>query len=96
MVPSASALLVLLVAVSMQRLVFGIVLVGAFGLGMALVMAGISASVVLLRGRAQSGAGWLQRPTVARVGAALPMASALVVVAIGLVLTVGAAASLAA
>ena len=95
-VPSASAILVLLVAVSLHRLAFGLVLIGAFGLGMAIVLAGISASVVVLRGRLSDGhAAWTQRATVRRIGGALPLASAVVVVAIGIVLTVGAAASLA-
>ncbi len=95
-VPSASALLVLLVAVSLHRLVFGLVLVGAFGLGMAFVLAGISASVVVLRGRLTNGhAQWTQRAAVRRIGSALPLASALVVVVIGIALTVGAAANLA-
>ena len=95
-VPSASALLVLLVAVSLHRLAFGLLLVGAFGLGMALVLAGISASVVLVRGRLTDGRlPWTRRAAVRRVGAALPVASAVVVVAIGIALTVGAAANLA-
>ena len=95
-VPSASALLVLLVAVSMHRLVFGLVLIGAFGLGMAFVLAGISASVVVLRGRLADGrATWTQTAAARRIGSALPLASALVVVVIGIALTVGAAANLA-
>jgi ABC-type nickel/cobalt efflux system permease component RcnA len=96
MVPSASALLVLLVAFTLHRLVFGVVLVVAFGLGMAAVLAGISASVVVMRGRLAAGrVGWLRRPMVGRVGAALPLGSALLVLAIGIALTLGAAANLA-
>jgi nickel/cobalt transporter (NicO) family protein len=95
-VPSASALLVLLVAVSLHRLAFGLLLVGAFGLGMAFVLAGISASVVVLRGRlARGGAPWLQTAAARRIGSALPLASGVLVVGIGLALTLGAAASLA-
>jgi nickel/cobalt exporter len=94
MVPSASALLVLLVAVALQRIVFGVILVVAFGLGMAIVLTGISASVVVVRGRAASSHAWLRRPGLARLGATLPTASAVLVVAIGLVLTIGAVASL--
>ena len=94
-VPSASALLVLLVAVSLHRLAFGLLLVGAFGLGIACVLAGISASVVLLRGRlARGGAPWLQTAAARRIGSALPLASGVLVVGIGLALTVGAAATL--
>jgi nickel/cobalt exporter len=96
MVPSASALLVLLVAFTLHRLVFGVVLVIAFGLGMAAVLAGISASVVMMRGRLAAGqGGWLMRPIVARVGSLLPLGSALVVLAIGIALTLGAAGNLA-
>ena len=95
MVPSASALLVLLVAVTLHRLVFGVVLVVAFGLGMAMVLAGISASVVLLRGRAARAPGWLQGPAFVRIGRLLPLASAMLVMVIGVALTVGAAANLA-
>jgi len=95
-VPSASALLVLLVAVSLHRLAFGLLLVGAFGLGMAFVLAGISASVVLLRGRLARGrAPWLQTDAARRIGSALPLASGVLVVGIGLALTLGAAAGLA-
>jgi ABC-type nickel/cobalt efflux system permease component RcnA len=95
-VPSASALLVLLVAVSLHRLIFGLVLVGAFGLGMAFVLAGISASVVVLRRRMTNGhAQWTEKAAVRRIGSALPLASALVVVVVGIALTVGAAANLA-
>jgi nickel/cobalt exporter len=96
MVPSASALLVLLIAFTLNRLVFGVVLVIAFGIGMATVLAGISASVVLMRGRLNAGRGrWLPRPMLTRVGKALPLASALMVLAIGIALTLGAAANLA-
>ena len=95
-VPSASALLVLLVAVSLHRLIFGLVLVGAFGLGMAFVLAGISASVVVLRRRMTNGhAQWTEKAAVRRIGSALPLASALVVVVVGIALTVDAAANLA-
>jgi nickel/cobalt transporter (NicO) family protein len=93
MVPSASALLVLLVAMSLHRLVFGVVLVIAFGLGMALVLAAISASVVLLHGRRlpiRVTAG----SRAARALATLPVLSAVMVVVIGVAMTVGAAAAL--
>ena len=51
-----------------------------FGLGMALVLAGVSASVVVVRGRLTNGhAQWTQKAAVRRIGSALPLASALVV-----------------
>jgi ABC-type nickel/cobalt efflux system permease component RcnA len=49
-VPSASALLILLGAIAAGRAGFGIVLVVAFGLGMALVLVGVGLAVVRARG----------------------------------------------
>ena len=49
MVPSTSALLVLLVAVATGRLVEGMVLIGAFGDGMAIVLGGLAAVTALAR-----------------------------------------------
>ena len=43
LVPSASALIVLLAAVTTGRLAFGLALIGAFGIGMALVLGGLAA-----------------------------------------------------
>jgi hypothetical protein len=50
-IPSTSALLILLGAIASGRPAFGIVLVVAFGIGMALVMTGIGLLVVGARGR---------------------------------------------
>ncbi len=49
LVPSASALLVWLAAISVGRAVFGVVLVAAFGIGMALVLTGVG--LLLVGGR---------------------------------------------
>ena len=51
LIPSASALLILLSSIAAGRPGFGFVLVVAFGLGMALVMGGIGLTLVLARGR---------------------------------------------
>ena len=51
LIPSTSALLILLGSIAAGRAGFGFVLVVAFGLGMALVMGGIGLALVLARGR---------------------------------------------
>ncbi|MEP6638832.1 MAG: hypothetical protein ABJC39_05730 [Chloroflexota bacterium] len=51
LIPSTSALLILLGSIAAGRPAFGFVLVVAFGLGMALVMSGIGLVLVLARGR---------------------------------------------
>jgi nickel/cobalt exporter len=95
MVPSASALLVLLVAITTGKIALGIALIVAFGVGMAVVLAAISASVVLVRRRFDvEGASWVRHRLVIAAARVLPVASALVVLGIGLVLSVGAARAL--
>ncbi|MEP7040243.1 MAG: hypothetical protein ABI864_01585 [Chloroflexota bacterium] len=95
MVPSASALLVLLVAVTTGRLLFGLALILAFGVGMAIVLAAVSASVVVVRSRVDAGgAAWTRHAVVASGVRLLPIASGLAVLAIGVVLTIGAARAL--
>ncbi|HZS13296.1 MAG TPA: sulfite exporter TauE/SafE family protein [Candidatus Dormibacteraeota bacterium] len=88
LVPCPSALLVLLAAVSLHRIAGGIVLIVAFSAGLALVLVGIGVAIA-------SGARIARRvPRVARVrgmqrvAAALPVASALLISAAGLGLTV--------
>jgi ABC-type nickel/cobalt efflux system permease component RcnA len=95
MVPSASALLVLLVAVTTGRTIFGLALIVAFGLGMAIVLAAVSASVVAIRSRVDvGGAAWTRHAAVRRAGRLVPAASGLAVLVIGVVLTIGAARAL--
>jgi nickel/cobalt exporter len=95
MVPSASALLVLLVAVTTGRLLFGLALIVSFGFGMAIVLAGVSASVVVIRSRVDAGgARWTRNRAIAAGMRLGPMASGLAVLAIGVVLTLGAAQAL--
>ena len=95
MVPSASALLVLLVAVTTGRTIFGLALIVAFGLGMAIVLAAVSASVVAIRSRVDvGGATWTRHAAVRRAGRLVPAASGLAVLVIGVVLTIGAARAL--
>ena len=83
-VPSASALLILLGAIAAGRAAFGIALVVAFGLGMALVLVGVGLAVVRARG-------WAARIAAAsRLRAAAgyaPLIASIVIVVVGAWLT---------
>jgi ABC-type nickel/cobalt efflux system permease component RcnA len=89
LIPSASALLILLGSIAAGRPAFGFVLVVAFGLGMALVMSGIGLALVLARGR-------LERvdsaSTLGSVSRALPLVASFLVFGLGIYLTVQAVA----
>ena len=83
-VPSTSALLILLGSIAAGRPGFGVVLVVAFGVGMAAVLGGIGLGLVLARdriGRLTAGS------SLARLGAWVPLAAACLVIGIGLWLT---------
>ncbi|MBI4786925.1 MAG: hypothetical protein HY782_07765 [Chloroflexi bacterium] len=87
-VPSTSALILLLSAISLQRIPFGLVLITAFGLGMALVLVGIGVMLV----RASQ---FLERRrTSVRVMRFMPLISAVVVIGAGIVVTTGALAQM--
>lgn len=85
LIPSTSALLILLGSIAAGRPAFGFVLVVAFGLGMAVVMGGIGLGLVLARGR-------LDRvdaaSTLGRASGFVPLAAAVLVFGLGLYLTV--------
>jgi ABC-type nickel/cobalt efflux system permease component RcnA len=90
LIPSTSALLILLGAIAGGRPAFGVVLVVAFGLGMAAVMTGVGLALILARGRLDGlGADSL----LGRIRAWLPLAAACLVLGIGLYLTVQAVAA---
>ena len=94
LIPSTSALLILLGSIAAGRPAFGFVLVVAFGLGMAAVMSGIGLALVAARDRfdRMPGGGGL-----ATVREAVPLVAAFVVLGFGLYLTaqaIGAAPSL--
>lgn len=83
-IPSTSALLILLLAIAAGRPAFGIVLVAAFGLGMAAVLISVGLATVYGRGLlgrlpSRTGAG--------RVAELAPLAASVVVVGLGLWLT---------
>jgi ABC-type nickel/cobalt efflux system permease component RcnA len=89
LLPSASALVILLAAISLHRTGFGLLLILAFSTGMAAVLAGIGLMMVYagkIVERFQS-----QNRLVGAVTAALPMATALVVLISGVVVTARAA-----
>jgi ABC-type nickel/cobalt efflux system permease component RcnA len=84
LIPSTSALLILLGAIAAGRPAFGLVLVVAFGLGMAAVMSGVGLVLVTARDRVdrvQAGIG------LGRFREAIPLVAAVVVLGFGVVLT---------
>jgi nickel/cobalt exporter len=101
--PSPSALVVLLAAVSLHRIGLGIALIVSFSVGLATVLAGISLGLLFFRG-AMDGLSRLASatrvPIISRIAPslagegvivrALPMAGALALVAVGLLLTLSA------
>lgn len=89
-VPSANALVILLGTILVGRAAFGIVLVVAFGLGMAIVLGGIGALTVLARGRLER----LTPPTaLARVTRDASLVASIVILGVGVWLTVQAIAA---
>ena len=84
MVPSVSALILLLGSISLGRPAYGIVLTIAFGVGMAAVLVGVGLSLVYARGLIER---FSSRSTGQRLGRLLPAATALVVLAAGIVIT---------
>ena len=89
LIPSTSALLILLGSIAAGRPAFGFVLVVAFGLGMALVMGGIGLALVLARGRLDRvDAG----SPLGRASGFVPLAAAVLVFGLGLYLTIQAVA----
>ena len=84
-VPSASALLILLAAVSLHRVGLGILLIFAFSAGMAAVLAGVGLLLVYARSaieRAQ-----FQSRMVGVAGRLVPLAAAVVVLVLGIAFT---------
>jgi ABC-type nickel/cobalt efflux system permease component RcnA len=84
MVPSPSALVVLLGAMALGRAWFGVVLVVAYGLGMAATLTGAGVLLLRARGALDRGRGRFQSFT--RIAGALPLATSSVIVALGVAL----------
>jgi nickel/cobalt transporter (NicO) family protein len=89
LVPSASALVILLAAISLHRLSFGLLLIFAFSAGMAAVLAGVGL-VLVYAGKAVERVGFQHR-WIASLANRIPLLTALVVLVSGLVLAVRAA-----
>ncbi len=83
-VPSTNALLILLATIATNRAAFGLVLVVAFGLGMAAVMTGVGLVLIYARD-------WIESrprlPALRHLAVWAPAAAAVFVVALGVVLT---------
>ena len=85
LIPSANALVILLVSIAAGRPAFGFVLVVAFGLGMAVVMGGIGLVMTVARGRLDRvGAS----TPLGRASAYLPLMASVVVFSFGVFLTI--------
>jgi nickel/cobalt exporter len=84
LIPSTSALLILLGSLAAGRATFGLVLVVAFGLGMALVMSGVGLAMILARGRLDR---LPRRSGLGRIAAHAPLIASAAVLTLGLVLT---------
>jgi nickel/cobalt transporter (NicO) family protein len=81
LLPCPSALVVLLAAISLHRVAFGMLLVVAFSAGLALTITGIGLAAVLARGA------FRRLRFNGRVLSLLPTASALVILAAGFLMT---------
>ena len=82
LIPCPSALVVLLAAISQHEVGLGLLLIVAFSLGLAGTLTGLGLAVVYARQVIP------RRLAAGRLAAALPAASALLIVAVGAVLTV--------
>jgi ABC-type nickel/cobalt efflux system permease component RcnA len=87
LVPSPSALVVLLASIGLGRTVFGVSLVLAYGLGMAATLTGAGFLLVRMRGRLERRAADLRRRRwLTRLVAATPVLTATLVLLVGLAL----------
>ena len=92
LVPSPSALLVLLAATALGRTWFGVFLVLGYGVGMALALCAAGLLLVRLRGRLDRLVGGTRLARADRLLAVLPVLTALLVLAVGVLLALRAAA----
>jgi len=84
LIPSTSALIILLGSIAAGRPAFGLVLVVAFGLGMAAVMTTVGLVMIVARTRLDR---MPSRSSLGRLAAAAPLLASMAVLALGLVLT---------
>ena len=80
LIPSTSALLILLGSIAAGRPAFGLVLVVAFGLGMAAVMTGVGLAMILARGRLDR---MPSRSSLGRLAAVAPLVASVAVLGLG-------------
>lgn len=84
LIPSTSALIILLGSIAAGRPAFGLVLVVAFGLGMAAVMTGVGLAMIVARTRLDR---MPSRSSLGRLAAVAPLVASVAVLGLGLVLT---------
>jgi ABC-type nickel/cobalt efflux system permease component RcnA len=84
LIPSTSALLILLGSMAAGRAAFGLVLVVAFGLGMAIVMSSVGLAMIVARGRLDR---LPRRSAFGRLAGFAPLIASIVILTFGLVLT---------
>jgi ABC-type nickel/cobalt efflux system permease component RcnA len=94
LVPSPSAVVVLLGGIALGHAWFGVALVLAYGIGMAATLTGVGLLLAHLRGRVNRRLPGPAGSLLARAGRLLPVATASVIVAVGLALTAQGAAQL--
>jgi ABC-type nickel/cobalt efflux system permease component RcnA len=90
LVPSGSALILLLSSIALNEVLYGLLLIVAFGLGMAAVLIGITTGVVLMRSTPVMGWERWRGSRLQALASWLPTISGLVVVALGFYLTLDA------
>lgn len=83
-IPSTNALIILLATIATGRSAYGLVLVVAFGLGMAVVLGGVGLGLVLARDRIER---LPSRSSLGRAAAYAPLVAGIVVFTLGVVLT---------
>jgi ABC-type nickel/cobalt efflux system permease component RcnA len=94
LVPSPSAVVVLLGGIALGHAWFGVALVLAYGIGMAAALTGVGVLLAHLRGRLDRRLPGPAASLLARAGRLLPVATATVIVAVGLALAAQGAAQL--
>jgi len=92
LVPSASAILILVGSIAAGRPAYGMVLTAAFGLGMAVVLVGVGVLLVRARGLIER---WPRTDRLAPVLARLPIVTAVIFVIVGVAIIVQAGTQLA-
>ena len=84
LIPSTNALIILLAAINVDRPAYGLVLVIAFGLGMALVLGGVGLVLVFARGRLER---FPSASSLGRLATYAPLGAACLILGLGLWLT---------